>query len=615
MSKMGATIIPAPHRCFNMRNPLAKALVLFISVSLFGTLLLQQSGDIDVRAAFLKTASTAKDAVSSSQRPLGGNHPQSGWGGDSVHTPVELTGAYQPDHPNELGNITANGNMHCDYDMDRLREWKKKYKLQDRFEYTRRYVQVSRQPIARKSLTKLDQNFLSDHVKVVDINKHYQPEACPAPLVVPVSRSPYPSTANASDFMFGVSTTYKRFVDPKTNPTNEWKYWLTDNNGSSNGGKLLLMLMGASDSEMADVREQLTSVGIDVDVYRSSPSDEMAVRYLTLVPTLYNHPLRSQKKWLVTCDDDTFFPSLHALIAQFETYDHTKPKYIGTFSEDSNNVMRHGEQAFGGAGVFLSVPLAALVTENFAQCKSPEKIKEANTGWGPQGDVLLRKCIYEHSPVRLTLLDSLWQLDMLGDPSGFYESGIQPLSLHHYRGGGWHSALPFHYTKVSHLCGEECMMQRFMTADDFVISNGFSVAYYPEGTDDLDFDQLEGTFRSAPDYKGWNLDFKWGPQRAGLAKTGRKLSWDLQEAEIIWEDDEQKAAEGGNKRDQSEEGQNESAQQEKKKKKGERRKVKEVRQIYVRKHDDWRWKLADGATPMSRFDGVVELIWLPDTKE
>ncbi|KAK3400422.1 hypothetical protein B0T20DRAFT_494163 [Sordaria brevicollis] len=609
MSKMGASI-PPPHRCFNMRNPLAKALVLFITISLFGSLLLQQSGDLDVKAALLKTASSAKQAVSS-QRPLGSYHQQAGWGGDSVHTPVEMTG-HQPDHPNNLANISTHGNMHCDYDMDRLKHWKEKYKLQDRFEYTRRYIQVSRQPIARKSMTVLDQDFLFDHVKVVDVNKHYQPEACPAPLVVPVPKSPYPSTANASDFMFGVSTTYKRFVDPKTNPTNEWKYWLTDNNGSSNGGKLLLMLMGASDTEMADVHSQLTAVGIDADVYRSSPSDEMAVRYLTLVPTLYNHHLRPQKKWLVTCDDDTFFPSLHALIAKFEEYDHTKPKYIGTFSEDSNNVMRHGEQAFGGAGVFLSVPLAALVTKHFSSCRTPEKIKEANTGWGPQGDVLLRKCIYENSPVRLTLLDSLWQLDMLGDPSGFYESGIQPLSLHHYRGGGWHSALPFHYTKVSHLCGEGCMMQRFLTADDFVIANGFSVAYYPEGTGEIDWDQLERTFRSAPDDKGWNLDFKWGPQRQGLAKSGRKLSWDLQEAEIIWEDGEAADGEGAGGGEREEETVQDDITEVKQSKGGKRRRVKEVRQIYVRKHDDWRWKLADGATAMSKFDGVVELVWLPD---
>ena len=159
-------------------------------------------------------------------------------------------------------------------------------------------------------------------------------------------------------------------------------------------------------------------------------------------------------------------------------------------------------------------------------------------------------------------------------------------------------------------------MQRFQTADDFVISNGFSVAYYPEGTEDLDFDQLERTFRSAPDDKGWNLDFKWGPQRAGLAKTGRKLSWDLQEAEIIWEDDEAEDVEKKRNEDDDTESQEEEEVGAKvKMSKGERRNVKEVRQIYVRKHDDWRWKLNDGATAMSKFDGVVELVWLPDTTE
>ena len=178
-------------------------------------------------------------------------------------------------------------------------------------------------------------------------------------------------------------------------------------------------------------------------------------------------------------------------------------------------------------------------------------------------------------------------------------------------------------------------MQRFVTADDFVISNGFSVAYYPEGVDEIDFDQLERTFRSAPDDKGWNLDFKWGPQRQGLARTGKKLSWDLQEAEIVWEEEAEVAAdaEAADRREANEtsdqetkrnsEGEEEKRDEERQrggvvgvtKSTGQRRKVKEVRQIYVRKHDDWRWKLNDGATAMSQFDGVVELVWLPDSTE
>ncbi|KAK3385809.1 glycosyltransferase family 31 protein [Podospora didyma] len=568
--KMALAMAPAmagSHRCFSARNPLAKALALTLSILIIGSFLLR-SDTMDVRTKIIKSATSAKEAISQQKALV--NYYHNGWG-SGWHTPIEKVGSHPTavvtsSHPNSSHTIT------CDYDMAKIREWQKKYKLQERIEYTKRYVQISRQDISRRPLTKLQQKFLPEQARAIDVNKQYEPETCPEPLLAPVTRSPFPATANASDFMFGVSTTYKRFTDPKTSPINEWSYWLTDSEGRSNGGKLILMLLDASDDDLADADRRLRQVGIDVDVYRSDSSLEMAVRYLALVPTLYNHRELKNKKWLVTCDDDTFFPAFHALAEKFEGYDDSRPMYIGTFSEDVNNIARHGSQAFGGAGVFLSVPMAKVVAESYDSCRTPEKVKESNSGWGPQGDILLRKCIYENSETKLTLLQELWQLDLYGDPSGFYESGIKPLSLHHYRGGGWHLAHPWHYTKVAHLCGEDCTLQRFITEDNFIISNAFSVAYYPSGVD-FDVNQFERTFGAAPDDKGWNLDFKLGPQRPTLHKTGRKISWDLQESSI--------------------------------------NKDGSVSQVYVRKHDDWRWKMPDD-TPMSDLDGIVELVWLPD---
>lgn len=470
----------------------------------------------------------------------------------------------------ELG-IHANFShfMNCDYDMEHLVTLQKKYSLEDKFQYLKRYAKISREDIQRKSVTTLRQNFLPKNFSTITSSETYLNETCSEPLMVPVSKSPFPATANVSDFMFGVSTTYKRFSDPKTSPINEWSYWLTDSNGSSNGGKLLLMILGATEAELMDVYDKLTKIGIDVDVYHSDPAMEMAARYLTLVPTLYNHPERPNKKWLVMCDDDTFFPYPHALVERFAEYDADQPMYIGTLSEDVNSVDRHGSQAFGGAGVFLSVPMAKEAAGRYESCKSDEKIRESNSGWGPQGDILLRKCIYENTEVKLTFLRDLWQLDIYGDPSGFYESGIQPLSVHHYR-GGWHTAYPFQYTKVAHLCGEDCTLQRFRTADNFVISTGFSVAQYPQGID-FDLGQFERTFVATPEDKGWNLDFTLGPQRQSLANTGRKWSWDLQESTM------------------NEDG--------------------SIAQVYIRKHGDWRWKDAEGLA-MGEMDGIVELVWI-----
>lgn len=309
---MGAPL-PAPHRCFTMRNPFARALVLALGIFVLGLLLLR-SDQMDVRTIVVKTATTAKEAISS-QQPIGNsvNSHQADWA-TPAPAPPNKNGKNTPTAAPSLLQSFSNQThrMNCDYDMDRLKQWQEEFHLQDQYEYSKRYIQPVRQSIRRKSMTQIQQKLLSNEPKVVDVEKQYRPEKCPEPLVVPVTRSPFPSTANASDFMFGVSTTYRRFTDPKTSPINEWTYWLTDGRGNSNGGKLILMLLDASMEELQAAYHRLAAYGIDVDVYQSDPATIMAVRYLSLVPTMYNHPSRIHKKWLVTCDDDTFFPSSRA---------------------------------------------------------------------------------------------------------------------------------------------------------------------------------------------------------------------------------------------------------------------------------------------------------------
>lgn len=540
-----------PKRALIMRSPFARALVAALSVLLI-LVFLFRSETVPVNSQFFG---------------------KNGFKSSSVHDQRPLDQDSKSRTPVVGGDRTSSGevDMNCSVDMPHLAGLKQRYNLEDKFQYMRRYVRFTRKEgLARKSMTKLDQKLLNGAFKTVDINKSYGKDACDKPLEVEVPASGFPSTVDASDFMFGVSTTYHRFMDGATTPINEWIFWLTDSRGNSNGGKLLLMLLDASDGELQEVANLLGDVGIDVDVYHSDSSVEMAVRYLTLVPTLYTHEDAKKKKWLVTCDDDTFFPSMHGLIDKMSAFDHTQEMYVGTLSEDVGAIERHGSQAFGGAGVFLSLSMAEKITELFSSCTSEQKVLESNSGWGPQGDILLRKCIYENTETRLTTVWDLWQLDFFGHPAGFYEWGIKPLSLHHYRGGGWHTAKPGQYTKIAHNCGEDCTLQRFQTADDFVLS-GYSIAHYPEGTK-MNFDQIEATLHAAPENKGWNLDFMFGPQRPSLEKTGRKISWDMQESEI--------QTDGS------------------------------VLQTFTRKKDDARWVHKDG-TPMSNIDGIIELVWIP----
>lgn len=469
--------------------------------------------------------------------------------------------------------------MRCDVDMERLSSVRERYGLDARLQYMKRYVRFRRvDGLPRKSMTHVDGSLIAPgSLKTIKVGHSYAAERCPDPLEAEVPKSGFPSTVNASHIMFGVSTTHSRlFADQnpdhnsKSTPLDDWALWLTDGRGRSNGGKLLLMLLDAEDHQLQEAANLLSDAGIDADVYHSDSSVEMAVRYLDLVPTLYAHPQARSKHWLVTCDDDTFFPSMHGLIDTLAEFDHTAEKYIGALSEDVRAVEHHGSQAFGGAGVFLSLPMAARVTELYASCASADKVRAADSGWGPQGDILLRKCIYENTDTRLTDLWDLWQLDLFGDASGFYESGTKPLSLHHYRGEPWHSARPGQMAKIAHTCGEDCIMMRFATADDFVIS-GYSVAHYPQGIT-FDADQVEDTFLPAPEDRAWVRDYRLGPQRPSLFRTGRKIAWELQESDV--------------------------------------RPDGSVLQTYTRKKDDKRWTYSDGQ-PMSNIDGVIDLVWLP----
>lgn len=491
--------------------------------------------------------------------------------------PVGQGSGLEPKPANNATVVLPPVMPNCSIDASRLGAMKEKYDLQENVEYGQRYIQPRRQEIDRKSVTRINADLFPSDFELIDIMNPPAESQCWAPLEVTIPMSRYPKSVDASDLLFGISTTYARLSDPIISPIHEWAHWLTDGNGNSNGGGLILRLVDASDEQINATSDTLHSLGIDAQVFHSNSSIEMAQRYLSLLPALYQDTFKKERKWLVMCDDDTFFPSMHALLDRLAKFNHKSDLYIGTFSEDVNNIQRHGSQAFGGAGVFFTLHMASVVNEFYDDCSTPEKVQESNTGWGPQGDILLRKCIYENTEVRLTLLPALHQLDIMGDPAGFYESGQSPLSLHHFKGGIWHKAKPYQGSKVIPVCGEACFLQRFLFADDFIITNGYSVAYYPKGIQ-FDLNQMERTFVSAPDDYGWNLDFMMGPGRQSLAKTGRKVAWDLEETIVNGDGS--------------------------------------VRQVYVRHADDPRWtetpntEQPDGQ-PMFEIDGIMELIWLP----
>jgi len=476
-----------------------------------------------------------------------------------------IPGVLYPTSRNRLSPSKKN----CAIDASRLAAITQQYDIGDQFHYFTRTVSFQRNhSLERKSMTKLPQPFLTPDTITVDVTEQNDAAApdghCIEPLQVEVPVSGLASTVDASDLIFGISTTFERLNESRSEIIGDWEYWLTNGHGVSNGAKLFVTLFDATDNELRYARMLLRGTGIDATVDRSEDRD-MPVRYINLVPYLYRQEASRHRKWIVLCDDDTFFPSMHSLVQRLKSFDHSKELYIGALSEDIGAIERHGSQAFGGAGVFLSSTMAKTITESISGCTSAEKVDEA--GW--QGDKLLRNCIYQNSDTRLVLLPDLWQLDFRGDAAGFYEWGHKPLSLHHYRGGGWHTARPAQFSKIAYICGEDCILQRFQTADDFIIS-GHSIAYYPRGIT-FDTSQVERTFKALWD-KGWNFDFVFGPQRPPLKSSGRKISWEIQGSEV--------------------------------------RPDGSVWQTYLRKKDHLRWESV-GNRRMGDLDSVIELIWVP----
>lgn len=190
----------------------------------------------------------------------------------------------------------------------------------------------------------------------------------------------------------------------------------------------------------------------------------------------------TETKWIAIIDDDTYFPTLYPLALALDKHDANAPTYLGALSENFDQVKNHGFMAFGGAGAFLSIPLARKLESYVDQCLKEDTLD--------QGDGLLKNCIYRKTKTKLSIMPGLHQLDMKGDLSGFYESGVFPTSLHHWK--SWHDAPVDKMGMIGEMCGG-CFLQRFKFGSDTVLTNGYSIASYSNGTASIDLSQTEAT--------------------------------------------------------------------------------------------------------------------------
>ncbi|XP_049379137.1 uncharacterized protein LOC125843973 [Solanum stenotomum] len=131
-------------------------------------------------------------------------------------------------------------------------------------------------------------------------------------------------------------------------------------------------------------------------------------------------------RWVVMGDDDSIFfvDNMVDILAQ---YDHTKYYYFGGHSEFIlSNYWFSFNQAFGGAGIILSYPLAKALARDMMSCLKRYAYLNA-------ADRTTMTCIADIG-VNLSPLQGIHQIDLRGDLSGFLSSHPKSLlmSLHHF---------------------------------------------------------------------------------------------------------------------------------------------------------------------------------------
>ncbi|CAK7199336.1 hypothetical protein SEUCBS139899_002014 [Sporothrix eucalyptigena] len=451
------------------------------------------------------------------------------------------------------------------------------------FRYSRRCVQAVFRPehtstshaAVRRRPTVMDGHLIPETVvinRTADCGPP-QPLAC-EPLALEVTQ-PYPS-GNYSHLLFGVASSHTRMLQA----LDGFAHWL-----GGTEGRLVAIVQeedGTIEEEAGDGGAVRQTREENKNTLARLAGLEQAYRargvHLTALPpqnraartVVQNHfailgvlldVASPSTHWLGIVDDDTFVPSLYKLDQTLRRYNASRSTWLGALSEDFDSVARWGYMAYGGAGVFLSVPLARELRPHMAEClraraggpvtgsllvgATSSSSSTSNLAAGAvkmTGDGLLRDCIYRHTTTKLTVVPGLYQHDLYGDLSGFYESGVLPLSVHHWR--SWYKVPMAKMAGVTQVCGD-CFLGRWLWTSPkgtrtnpsaggvrtdslgtspgaTLLSNGYSITQY-QALPDLA--QMELTWSHA----GSEFDFSLGPLRPALNETQKK-SFRLKEA-------------------------------------------------------------------------------------
>lgn len=401
--------------------------------------------------------------------------------------------------------------------------------------YSRREIVVRPTPGAKRaSITKINE-LLFPEFQTIDLTDDIRVDlkTCLDPLVLDIpltTEQPW----DASHLIFGMSTTLNRLEQSII----FLQRWLPRTQA-----RLFVLVVGPDDTapngrKMTEMESRMRSLEMNVTIVKPlDKTDGMPERYFSLIKLMYAHR-DSNTQWISLIDDDTFFPSMQSLTQILGAHEPDKDWYIGGMSEEWWTVARYGMMGFGGAGIFLSIPLASVLDANYEDCKQ-------RSGSG-SGDVRVMECVYWHTNTKLTHLPGLYQIDLHGDRSGLFESGRLALSLHHWKEGWWDeggygSWFPMHKMHlVSDVCGD-CFLQRWQFGTDMILSNGYSIAAYPgkdlnQKKNGIDLEKIEHTWLTPAVVEGSlnkGFDHYVGPGRPMLELEKEKIQYRFLDAIAI----------------------------------------------------------------------------------
>ncbi|KAK4100438.1 glycosyltransferase family 31 protein [Parathielavia hyrcaniae] len=392
--------------------------------------------------------------------------------------------------------------------------------LSNTIQYSRRCIRPIHGDVDREEVANVSSPLITG-TTVLDLDGDCNRIALPPcePLTLHVPPAYPPQQGQYGHLIFGVASSHDRLRDALP----VFSHWL-----SGSGAQLVAVV---SDADSPDhtydiaaleasyrkhnisativrprLKESLPRVDTPDDAELSRPAAVEQLHFLLIEDML--DAATPQTQWLGVLDDDTFFPALHPLALALGQHDHTRPRWLGALADNWVSMKIWGFMAYGGAGTFLSVPLAGQLRPHLRDCVRQSKIVS--------GDGMLKECVYAHTTTKLTLVEGLHQHDIMGDPSGFFESGRKTLSIHHWK--SWYHAPVAQMAAVARVCGD-CFLQRWRFAgDDALLANGYSISVYREGVDKLELDRVEATFRD-PDAK---FDFVYAPFRPKLGPDKKK---------------------------------------------------------------------------------------------